>query len=61
MPKSTKEHIRIQKLEEEKKEIIFITNDTETQLLELKLKLKQLEAVQKHADETLKSSPNYFI
>ena len=51
LPKSIKEHIKIQKLEEEKKEIIFKTKDTEAQLLELKLKLKELEADQKHADE----------
>ena len=51
LPKSTKEHIKIQKIEEEKKEIIFKTKDTEDQLLELKLKLKELEADQKHADE----------
>ena len=51
LPKPTKDYIKIQKLEEEKKEIIFKTKNTETQLDELKLKLKELDADQKHTDE----------
>ena len=43
--------MRIQKLEEEKKEIIFKAKDTEAQLLELKRKLKELEDDQKFADD----------
>ena len=60
MPKPTKEHIKIQKLVEEKKEIIFKTKDTEAQLVELKLKLKEQEADQKDADENAEKFSKLF-
>ena len=52
--------MRIQKLEEEKKEIIFKAKDTETQLLELKRKLKELEDDQKFADDNAEKLSKLF-
>ena len=60
LPKPTKDQMRIQKLEEEKKEIIFKAKDTETQLLELKRKLKELEDDQKFADDNAEKLSKLF-
>ena len=60
LPKPTKDQMRIQKLEEEKKEIIFKAKGTETQLLELKRKLKELEDDQKFADDNAEKLSKLF-
>ena len=47
IPKPTKDKIRIQMLEEEKKEVVATAKDTEAELHELKLKLDSLQHDQK--------------
>ena len=60
MPKPTKDKIRIQMLEEEKKEVVAKAKDTETELHELKLKLDGLQHDQQLTNENAEKLSKLF-